>query len=119
MLNQIVMSGTVRPNVRDQTADNIELMITRKQQRFLLDDLLLTIRQQLLLLFDFQADELLQNVHHAVFAEHILPKIRGRVAVRIDRIALAAVYACAVAALIERQEIGIFPASLVVMQTSS
>ena len=97
MLDEIIMPGAIRPHMGNQTAHDMKLMKTRKQQHFLI----LVI-----------AHELLQNVHHAVFPEHILPEIGGRIAVRIGGIALAAVTASTVAALIERQEKRILPGEL-------
>ena len=54
-------------------------------------------------------DKLLQNIHHAVLLEDLLPKVSGGIAVGIGGVALAAVVARAVGALVERQEEGILP----------
>ena len=108
MLNQIVMPRAVFAHICNETAHDMKLMKARKQEIFLLRDLLPAVGEQFLFGVDFQAHELLQNVHHAVFLEYSLPEIRSRVAIRIGRIALAAVLTRAVAALIERQEICAF-----------
>ena len=75
-------------------------MITRKDQARLFAVLLL------------QMDEFLDNIHHAVFLKDLFPQIGGRIAVGVGRIALAAVTSCAVAALIERQKIGVLSGKL-------
>ena len=54
-------------------------------------------------------DELLQYVHHAVLLEHVFPQVGGGIAVRVGRVALAAVPARAGAALVEGQEEGVLP----------
>ena len=57
-------------------------------------------------------DEFLDNIHHAVFLKDLFPQIGCRIAVGVCRIALAAVASCAIAALIERQKIGILSGNL-------
>lgn len=90
MLDQIVVSSAVLFDMGNELAHHIELMIARKDQ-----------------LVPLQADKLLQNIHHTVRREHSLPKVVGGIAVRVGRVALAAVIACAVAATVERQEEGL------------
>jgi len=52
-------------------------------------------------------DELLHDIQRTVLLQHLLPQICGGIAVGVERIALAAIVARTIAALIERQEIGI------------
>ncbi len=87
MLNQVVVPRAVFSDVRYHFAHNVELMITRENQSPVL-----------------HADKFLQDVKHTVLLQDALPKISGRVAVRIGRIALAAVTPCTVTALVERQK---------------
>ena len=57
-------------------------------------------------------DEFLDNIHHAVFLKDLFPQIGGRIAVGVGGIAFAAVTSRAVAALIERQKIGVLSGKL-------
>ena len=53
--------------------------------------------------------ELLQNIHHAVPLEDLLPKIGGRISVWIGWISFAAVLSRTIAALIEGKKLCLFP----------
>ena len=98
VLNQVMMPRSVRLHVGQQARDDIQLMIAREDHALALD------RSRLLVPLDLQMQVLIQDFQQAVLAEHVLPKIRGVVAIRIERVALSADIASAVAALVKRQE---------------
>lgn len=90
------MPRSVLPDIGQQLAHHIQLMIARKNQRFAV----------------LQVHKLLDNVHHTVLLKDILPQIRCRVTVWVCRIALAAVVSGSVGALVKGQEIGVLPGEL-------
>ena len=95
MLNQIVSTRAICLDIRDQLAHHIQLVVAGEYQ-----------------LIPLQADELLNDVHHAVRLEHLLPQVIRGIPVRICRVALAAVITGTVAALVEGQEEGLVPGEL-------
>ena len=91
MLNQIVVANTICFDIADQLANNVHLVVSGENQSVAL-----------------QADELLDNVHHAVCLENLLPQIVGGISIGISWVALATIVTGSVAALVERQEICMF-----------
>ena len=112
MLDQVIVSCPKLSNIRNQLPDHVKLVVAGEDQALLFDDLLRAIRLKLLLFSDLQMDELLQNVHHAVFLEDFFPEIGSRISIRIGRIAFAAVTAGTVAALVKRKEISVLASKL-------
>ena len=96
VLDQVIMPRSVLPDIGQQLAHHIQLMIARKNQRFAV----------------LQVHKLLDNVHHTVLLKDILPQIRCRVTVWVCRIALAAVVSGSVGALVKGQEIGVLSGEL-------
>ena len=96
VLNQIVVAGAVSAHVGQELAHHVQLMVAREDQLFIFRGM----------------NELLQNVHHAVLLEDLLPQVGGGIAVRISGVALAAVVARAVGALVEGQEEGVLSGQL-------
>ena len=91
MLNQIIVSDAVCFNIADQLSNNVHLVVSGENQSVAL-----------------QADELLDDVHHAICLENLLPKIVGGISIGISWVALAAIVTGSVAALVERQEVCMF-----------
>lgn len=92
MLDEIAVPRAVLPHIGHQFAHHVQLVIPWKNQSFVI----------------FQAHELLQDVHHAVFLEHLFPEVGGGVAVRVWWVACAAVPTCPSRALVEGQKAGVF-----------
>lgn len=90
VLDQIVVAGTVLIHVRHQHPHHVQLVEAGEDQPIPLE-----------------ADELLDNVHHAGGGEDHAPEVVRGIALRVGRVALAAVLAGAVAAHVEGQEIGL------------
>ena len=95
VLDQIIASGSVCFDVGNEFAHDVELVETRENEFVAL-----------------QTDELLDDVHHAVCLKYILPKVIGGVTVRVCRVTLTAIVSGSVAALIERQEVGLVSGKL-------
>ena len=112
MLNQVVVARAVFGNMGHHLPHRVKLVIARKYQAFLFDDLFRAVGLELLFLRDLQMDELLQDIHHAVLLENILPEIGRRIPFRIGGISLAAVPSRAAAALVERQKNGVLACKL-------
>ena len=112
MLDQIVMSCAMFPDMGDHLTHHIQLMVTREDQDLFCDRLLRPFLHPFLLFGNLKVDELLEDVHHAVLPEHVLPEIGRGVAVGIGRIPCAAVFAGAAAALVEGEEVGILTSQL-------
>ena len=112
MLDQIVVPDTVRRHIGQQLPHHVQLMVAGKNQRLLSDSLHGAIWEPLFLLLHLQMDELLQDIHHAVSLKDLLPEVGRGVAVRIWRIALAAVLSGPIGALVEGQEVCILPGQL-------
>ena len=91
VLNQIVMANTICFDIADQLANNVHLMVSGEDQSVAL-----------------QTDKFLDDVHHTVCLENLLPQVVGRITVGVCGIALAAIMTGTVAALVERQEICMF-----------
>ena len=109
MLDQIVPPGTVRRHIGQQFPHHVQLMVAGEDQRLLSDGLHGAVWEPLFLLLHLQMDELLKDIHHAIPLKDLLPEIGRGVAVRIWRIALAAVLSGPVGALVEGQEVCILP----------
>ena len=95
MLNQIVSARAICLDIRDQLAHHVQLVVAGEDQ-----------------LITLQADELLNDVHHAVRLENLLPQVIRGIPIRVGRVALAAVVTGAVAALVEGQEEGLVSGEL-------
>ena len=109
VLNQIIMAGAMFAYMADELPNHIQLMETREDKRLFLGNLDRLIVHNLFLVLDLQMDKPLENIHHAVLLEYLLPEIGGRIVILVRRIALAPVLACPVGALVEGQEIRILP----------
>ena len=107
VLNQIALTSTISFHIVKQLADNIQLVVTRENQRFLLGDLLAAIGHELLIFGDLQMNKLLENVHHTFFLENLFPQIFRGIAVGVSWVALSTVTACTGRALVERQKEGV------------
>lgn len=108
VLDEIVPACTVGCHIRDQLAHHVQLVIAGEDDPLSGEGLLRSVGQQQLLLRHLQMDKLLQNVHHAVLLEHLLPQVRRGVALGIRRVPLAAV----VAALVEGHKEGVLAPKL-------
>ena len=75
MLDQIVPSGSVRPDIRDQLAHYVQLVVTREDQAPPCHGLGLAGCVLFLLLPYFKADELLDDIHHTILIQDVLPDI--------------------------------------------
>ena len=95
-----------------QFSYHIELVVSREHQCFLLNDLFRSIRHQLLIFFNLKMDELLKDIHHAVFLEYIFPKISCRITARICRISFTTIVSGTIRTLIERKKVCIFTGKL-------
>ena len=73
---------------------HIKLVVPGKEQRLFLPS-------GLLVLFLDQLGEMLDDVGQAAAGQHVLPQVRGFVAILVDRIALAVLLT-----LVEGQEVG-------------
>ncbi len=109
VLDQVVPPGTVRRHVGQQLPHHVQLMVAGKNQRLLSYSLHGAVWEPFFLLLHLQMDELLKDIHHAVPLKDLLPEIGRGVAVRIWRIALAAVLSGPVGALVEGQKVCILP----------
>ena len=109
VLDKIVSSRSVGRHIFQQLPHHVQLVIAGKNQRFLFDQFLSTVRHPFLFFLDLQMDKLLQNIHHAVLLKDLLPEVGRGVAVRVWRIALAAVLPGPVGTLVEGQEVCILP----------
>ena len=105
VLYEIIAARAVLTRVGHQLAHRVQLVKAGEDELFPDDDLLCPVGQAFFFFRRLQVDELLQYVHHAVLPEHIFPQIGGGIAVRVRRVALAAVPPRAGAALVEGQEV--------------
>ena len=112
VLDKIVSSRSVGRHIFQQLPHHVQLVIAGKNQRFLFDQFLSAVRHPFLFFLDLQMDKLLQNIHHAVLLKDLLPEVGRGVAVRVWRIALAAVLPSPVGTLVEGQEVCILPGQL-------
>ena len=112
VLDKIVSSRSVGRHIFQQLPHHVQLVIAGKNQRFLFDQFLSVVRHPFLFFLDLQMDKLLQNIHHAVLLKDLLPEVGRGVAVRVWRIALAAVLPGPVGTLVEGQEVCILPGQL-------
>lgn len=95
VLDQIVVAGAVFIHVVHQHPHHVQLMKAGEDQPVALE-----------------TDELLDNVHHAGGVEDHAPEVVRGIAIRVGRVALAAVLAGAVAAHVEGQEIRLISGQL-------
>ena len=98
MLNQIVAADAVCFNVADQLAHNVHLVISGEYE-----------------FISLQTNELLDDVHHTVCLENILPQVISGITVRIGGVALAAIVTCAVAPWLNGRKYVCSPANFVVI----
>ena len=106
MLDEVIVSRSVLADMIDQFPHNIQLMITREDNFFCFLDVRGAVRHDLFLFGLFVADEFLQDVQEFIFLKYIFPEIGGHIsACDIRRIARSAIPSCAVAALVEGQEV--------------
>ena len=90
MLNQIGLTNPVLFCMGDQLPHHIQLVITRKKQRSLTQHIFATA---------IQPHKMLDDIGHALLAEHLLPQIGTFMAVRIGWIPCTKIIA-----LVEGQE---------------
>ena len=75
MLDQIIVARTVCGYIGNKLPHNVKLVIAGKDKAFFLYNFLCSIRLLLLLLNNLQVDELLENIHHAVFLKDFFPQV--------------------------------------------
>ena len=102
VLYQIIFAGAIDFDIRQQFCHYIQLMIARKNHCFRYDFTCILIP------FHFQMKIFVQDFKQTLFAENILPKIRGVISVFIDRISFSPDSPCAVTPLIKWQKISLF-----------
>ena len=75
MLNQIVHTGAMLPDISNQLTHNIQLVETRENKNLII----------------LAMDEFLNDVQGAILLQHILPQICRGIAIGVGRVTLAAV----------------------------
>ncbi len=95
VLDQVILTAAVGAGICHQLLHNVHLVVAREDQLALLPVAIAVL---------LQTDVALQQRQKTVTLEYIFPKVRGHIAVGVGRIACAAHFARAVAALIEWQE---------------
>ena len=101
MLNEIVSAGAVGLHIGQQLGHHVQLMIPGEDHALGFDFAGLFV--PLLL----QMEVFLQDLQQAILAQHVLPQVGGVIAVRVDGVAPAAHVSGPIAALVERQKIGL------------
>ena len=91
VLDQVIVPRAVLQDMGNHLPHRVELMVARENQPFLCGRFFRAVCREFLFLGHLEMDEFLQNIHHAVFLENGLPKVRRRIAVFVRRVALAAV----------------------------
>ena len=100
MLDQVVVTRTLRPRIGHQAPHRVELVVAREDQGLLADGLDALGGGHLPLL-DLEVEEAGEDVHQAVAGQHLLPQVGGLVlALRGRRVAGAVAVA-----LVEGQEL--------------
>lgn len=105
MLDQVILPGAARTNVRHDLVHHVELMVARKNQLRLFHRFGAGGGGNFLFFFHV-CHIAVEQIEQGVAAEDGFPKIIGGVAVRVGGVALPAGYAGAVGALIEGDKAG-------------
>ena len=104
VLDQIILRSTVYPDIGEELADDIQLMIAGKNQIFR------TLHLAGLVIdffFYFHEDKLTDKIEDGILSQNVLPHIRDTIFVRKSGIACARIHPFAVTR-VERQEEGRF-----------
>ena len=106
VLDQVVAACSFLPGGLDDLSHCVELVVARKNHRFLSDSPFPALAVVHLFLVFLDEHEVAEDIEEAVELQHLLPKVTCPVAGQMLRVASAALNRAGLATAVERQEMG-------------